>query len=85
MSQEVLEAVLERAMSDATFRAELAADPAKALAGYDLTDLERATFRTGSLRVERLEDRMSKSDLSAAMSVKTSSPVLKSPSQGKRR
>jgi hypothetical protein len=84
LSQQALDAVLERAMNDATFRAQLAADPAKALAGYELTDEERAAFQSGSLRAERLEDRMSKSDLSAAMSLKTSSPLLKAPSQKKR-
>jgi hypothetical protein len=68
-------------MTDASFRALLSRDPAAALAQYDLTPEERALFQTGTARAERLEDRMSKSDLSAAMSVKTSSPVLKAPSQ----
>ncbi len=81
MSQKVLDEVLERAMNDAAFRALLARDPAKALAGYDLTPEERAAFQRGSARAERLEDRMSKSDLSAAMAVKTSSPLLRAPSQ----
>jgi hypothetical protein len=81
VTQQTLDAVLERAMSDATFRAQLARDPTKALAGYDLTPEERAAFQRGSARAERLEDRMSKSDLSAAMGVKTSSPLLKAPSQ----
>ena len=81
MSQQALDAVLERAMNDAAFRAQLARDPAKALVGYDLTPEERSAFRRGAARAERLEERMSKSDLSAAMAVKTSSPLLKSPSQ----
>lgn len=81
MTQQARDAIVERAMSDAVFRALLASDPAAALAGYDLTPDERAMFQTGSARAERLEDRMSKSDLSSAMSVKTSSPLLKSPSQ----
>jgi len=68
-------------MTDASFRALLARDPAAALADYDLTPEERAMFRGGTARAERLEDRMSKSDLSAGMSVKTSAPVLKAPSQ----
>src|SRR5260221_281781 len=54
---------------------------AAALAQYDLAPEERAMFQTGTARAERLEDRMSKSDLSAAMGVKTSTPTLKSPSQ----
>lgn len=86
MSRQALDAVLERAMNDAAFRAQLASEPAKALAGYDLTLEERAAFQRGSARAERLEDRMSKSDLSAAMAVKTSSPLLKVPShKGKKR
>ncbi len=81
MSQSARDAVLERAMTDAGFRALLARDPAAALAGYDLTADERAAFRPSTARAERLEDRMSKSDLSAVMSVKTSSPLLKAPSE----
>jgi hypothetical protein len=81
LSQKVLDEVLERAMNDAAFRALLARDPAKAVAGYDLTPEERAAFQHGSARAERLEDRMSKSDLSAAMAVKTSSPLLRAASQ----
>jgi hypothetical protein len=81
VTQQTLDAVLERAMNDAAFRAQLARDPTKALAGYDLTPEERAAFQRGSARAERLEERMSKSDLSAAMGVKTSSPLLKAPSQ----
>jgi hypothetical protein len=81
VTRQALDAVLERAMSDAAFRALLARDPAKATAGYDLTPEERASFRRGAARAERLEERMSKSDLSAAMAVKTSSPLLKAPSQ----
>lgn len=81
MSQQAVDSVLERAMNDAAFRAQLARDPAKALAGYDLTPEERAAFQRGRARAERLEERMSKSDLSAAMGVKTSSPLLKVPSQ----
>ncbi len=68
-------------MTDAPFRTLLARDPAAALAQYDLTPEERALFQPGTARAERLEDRMSKSDLSAGMAVKTSSPTLKSPSQ----
>lgn len=85
MSQDVRDAILERAMADAAFRALLARDPATALAGYDLTPDERAAFHSGTAGAERLEDRMSKSDLSAAMAVKTSSPLLKAPSENVRK
>jgi hypothetical protein len=81
VSQQARDVVVERAMTDPAFRALLASDPAVALADYDLTPEERAMFQTGNAHAERLEERMSKSDLSAAMSVKTSSPLLKSPSQ----
>ena len=83
MSESARDAVLERAMADPVFRALLASDPITALAGYDLTDDERGAFRSGTIKAERLEERMSKSDLSAAMSVKTSSPTL--PSRDRRR
>ena len=76
--------IIERAMTDPAFRALLARDPAAALAGYDLTPEERRQFQTGTARAERLEERISKSDLSAGMSIKTSAPVLKAPSQKKR-
>lgn len=85
MTQEARDQVLERAMTDPAFRARLARDPAGALADYDLTPEERAAFHKSSARAERLEDRMSKSDLAAAMAVKTSSPLLKSPSQTAKR
>ncbi len=85
MTQEARDAVLERAMGDPTFRALLGRDPKAALASYDLTDEERGAFQTGTARVERLEERMSKSDLAAAMAVKTSSPLMKAPSQTKKR
>jgi hypothetical protein len=76
--------IVERAMADPEFRALLARDPANALAGYDLTPEERAMFQAGTARAERLEDRMSKSDLSAGMSIKTSTPILRAPSKKKR-
>ncbi len=81
MSQEALDAILERAMTDATFRAALMRDPVSALAEYHLTDEERAAFQPGSLRAERLESRISKSDLSAAIAAKTSAPTLTPPSK----
>jgi hypothetical protein len=72
-------------MTDRTFRALLARDPAAALAGYDLTAEERALFTSGTTGVERLEDRMSKSDLAASIAVKTSSPFLNAPSRNAKR
>jgi hypothetical protein len=76
MSSEALQTVLERAMNDAGFRARLAADPASALVGYDLTDEEKAAFAAGTAKAERLEERMSKTDLSSALGAKSSSPRL---------
>ncbi len=81
MSQRARDDILERAMSDAAFRALLARDPAAALTDYDLTPEERALFHPTAARAERLEERTSKSDLAAGMAVKTSSPLLKAPSQ----
>ena len=81
MSADALNAVLERAMRDASFRAQLAADPAAALTAYDLTAEERAAFASGTAKAELLEERMSKTDLSAAFNPKTSSPKLPAPSE----
>ena len=85
MSQEARDAIVDRAMSDAKFRVLLMSDPAAALASYDLTPEERAMFQSGTARAERLEDRISKSDLAATMSVKTSSPTIHAPSQKTKR
>ena len=81
MTQQARDDILDRALTDASFRALLARDPAKALAEYDLTPEERAAFASGTARAEKLEERMSKSDLAAGISIKTSSPLLKAPSQ----
>jgi len=81
VSQRARDDILERAMSDAAFRALLARDPAAALAGYDLTPEERALFHPSAARAERLEDRISKTDLAAGMAVKTSSPLMRAPSE----
>ena len=81
MTQQARDDILDRALTDAAFRALLARDPAKALADYDLTPEERAAFATGTARAEKLEERMSKSDLAAGLAIKTSSPLLKAPSQ----
>jgi len=78
VSADALNAVLERAMNDASFRDHLAADPTAALDGYDLTQEERAAFATGTAKAERLVERMSKTDLSAALNPKSSSPRMPS-------
>lgn len=81
MTQQARDDILDRALTDPSFRALLARDPAKALADYDLTPEERAAFASGTARAEKLEERMSKSDLAAGIAIKTSSPLLKAPSQ----
>ena len=72
-------------MDDAAFRLALADDPDQALAGYDLSADERGRFVAGTAKAERLEERISKSDLSAVVSVKTSSPNTRPPSHGTKR
>lgn len=81
MTQQARDDILDRALTDPAFRALLARDPASALAEYDLTPEERAAFATGTARAEKLEQRMSKSDLAAGIAIKTSSPWLKAPSE----
>ena len=44
---EALNQVIERASTDAAFRAKLQSDPTGALAGYDLTPDERAAVLSG--------------------------------------
>ncbi|MFQ5401406.1 MAG: Os1348 family NHLP clan protein [Anaerolineae bacterium] len=44
MSEQAVKEVIQRAVTDETFRALLFSDPAKALEGYDLTNEERATL-----------------------------------------
>jgi hypothetical protein len=84
MSLEQVQTVIDRAMSDAPFREQLARDPATALATYDLTPEERATFGSGTARAEPLEPRVSKNDLSAALGVKTGTVDIRPPSSGLR-
>ena len=84
MSAGAVRDVLQRAIDDAAFRERLARDPDGALAEYDLTPEERARFIAGTLTAERLEERLSKTDLSAALSAKASAPTLRRPSRGKR-
>lgn len=84
MSADAVNAVVQRAMDDPAFRRRLAEDPQAALAGFDLTPEERARFSAGGAKAERLEERISKSDLSAAVAAKTSSPGLRPPSDLKK-
>lgn len=81
MSAEQVHEVLDRAIADATFRELLSKDPATALAAFDLTADERARFGSGTAHVEHLEARVSKSDLSAALGVKTGTVDIRPPSQ----
>lgn len=85
MSADGVGEVVERAMSDPAFRRRLAEDPAAALAGYELTPEERAAFTSGSARAERLEERISKTDLSASIAAKTASPLLHAPSESRKK
>ena len=50
MSQAAIAQVVERASADAKFLAELERDPERALAGYDLSETERAAIRQGAVR-----------------------------------
>lgn len=84
MTMQAVSEVIDRAMRDPEFRRRLAADPAVALAGFDLTDEERSAFAVNTVAAEQLEERMSKSDLSAGIAAKTSSPLLRAPSETKR-
>ena len=65
MSAQSVESVLSKAMSDASFADALFADPEKALAGYDLTKEEIASFKElsrddlGKMAGITLEERVS--------------------------
>ncbi|HEY6960022.1 MAG TPA: Os1348 family NHLP clan protein [Candidatus Limnocylindria bacterium] len=50
MSKEAIAKVIQRSVSDAAFRGQLATDPAGALRGYDLTDDEKAALRSPDAR-----------------------------------
>ncbi len=84
MTMQAVQDVMERAMADSAFRKLLASAPDVALASYDITTEERAAFATGTVGAARLEEGMSKTDLSAAVSAKTSSPLMRPPSQNRR-
>jgi len=46
MSKEAVESVIGKAILDSEFRKALAADPAKALESFDLTDTEKASLKS---------------------------------------
>ncbi|MBI2323508.1 MAG: hypothetical protein HYU87_00885 [Chloroflexi bacterium] len=81
MSAEQVQAIVDRAIAEAPFRELLSRDPATALAEYDLTPDERARFGSGTARAERLEPRVSRNDLSAALGVKTGTVDIRPPSK----
>jgi hypothetical protein len=65
MSHEVVQEVLDRALTDAQFRRSLLLTPDEALAGLDLTEEERAALRSirseeGSEALSGLDSRRSK-------------------------
>ncbi len=65
MSQDVLSQIIERASTDAEFRAQLEQDPRGTLALYDLTEEERAALTSGdaaALQSLGVDARISKFD-----------------------
>ena len=84
MSVDAVNAVVQLAVGDPAFRIRLAMDPQAALADFDLTAEERTRFVAGGAKAERLEERISKTNLSAAVSAPTSAPELRPPSHRKR-
>ena len=65
MSRGALVQVVERASTDAAFRAQLASNPESALVGYDLTAEERVALRSGdptALQALGVEARITKVD-----------------------
>jgi hypothetical protein len=64
MSKSALESVVQKAMSDQSFRAKLKQNPESALAGYDLTAEEKAAITSGSaarLQTLGVDERITKS------------------------
>jgi hypothetical protein len=63
MTETVLKEIVHRAVREGSFRAQLRTDPAKALAGYDVTAEERTAITTGDptrLSALGVDQRMSK-------------------------
>ena len=66
MSRDALAQIVERACTDAAFRAALQNSPDSALAGYDLTAEERAALlhpESGAVQALGVEPRVSKFDI----------------------
>ena len=74
MSKEHLTTIVSRALTDATYRAQLLSEPEKALADYELDDQERKMLRSlptdafDELTMD-LEDRQSKSGFLGGLSL----------------
>ena len=65
MSRQTIAQVVDRASTDAQFRAQLERDPENALAGYDLTPQERSALLSGDenqLRELGVDQRITKWD-----------------------
>lgn len=65
MSQQAVEQIIGKMLLNREFRKQVAADMGQALAGYDLTDVEREGFKTMDLNdfhqsVTGLDERVSK-------------------------
>lgn len=63
MSMQAVTQILERALSDPTFRAQLKSNFDAAIKGYDLTDNEKAALKKGdetTLRAMGVDERLSK-------------------------
>ena len=63
MSKEGVVALIEKVLSDETFKAEMKANPDKALSDFDLTEDEKTAIRSGSeeqLKALGLDERLSK-------------------------
>lgn len=68
MSKSTVEQLIGKMMLDGAFRASVTANPSQALAGYDLTDEERAAFAqmdasAFDAAASRLDTRLSKTGL----------------------
>jgi hypothetical protein len=64
MSKSGVEALVQKAMSDETFRRQIKENPDAALAGYDLTAEEKAAIKSGNLAKMRefgVDERITKS------------------------
>ncbi len=79
MTMQAVSDVIERVVHDEAFRERLKSNPDAALADYDLSPEERAAFDVGRVGAERLDPRISKSDLSGGVVAKTSTTPVPPP------